>query len=250
MIMKNRLIYIFLAISLIIAWQYFGQSNNTVRLLISSPSKILIYFVEEYNSLLTATGTTLLESVLGLLIATGFSFGIMIICFYIPKFLNFIMPIMVGSQVVPLIVLAPFFILLLGIGLSSKVAMAALISFFPVFVNFGTGVKAIPKEINEFAQMNRTSTWKKIKHIYFPLSLPNIFAGLKIAATLSVIGAIVAEFTGAKIGLGKNLFLSAKRLEPELMMSSLLLSTLLGALMFGVILILEKINTKWIGQKK
>ena len=242
--MKNRYIYIVIIIVVIIAWEYFGQSSNTVRLLLSSPSNVVNYFSEEYASLLAATGTTLLESVLGLLIATSFSFGIMIVCFYIPKFLNFIMPVMIGSQVVPLIVLAPFFILLLGIGLSSKVAMAALISFFPVFVNFGTGVKAIPKEIIEFAHINQTSTWRKIKNIYFPLSLPSIFAGLKIAATLAVIGAIVAEFTGAKIGLGKNLFLAAKRLEPELMMTSLLLSTLLGALMFGTIILIEKFY-KW-----
>ena len=242
--MKNRIIYILLVVVLLIVWQYYGQSNITVRLLVSSPSNIVEYFGEEYSGLLKATGVTLLEAVLGLLIATSFSFLVMIVCFYFPKFLNFVMPIMIGSQVVLLIVLAPFFILLLGIGLSSKVAMAALISFFPIFVNFGTGVNAIRKEIMEFAHVNRTNTWRKIKNIYFPLSLPSIFAGLKIAATLSVIGAIVAEFTGAKIGLGKNLFLSAKRLEPKLMMSSLLLSTLLGAIMFGGILLIEKLTIK------
>lgn len=247
---QNKVIYTLLALLLLITWEYFGSNNNIVRLLVSSPSNVVNYFSENHTDLLQATGITLLESVLGLIIATVFSFGVMIICFYIPRLLSFVMPIMISSQVIPLIVLAPFFILLLGIGLSSKVAMAALISFFPIFVNFGTGVKAIPTEINEFAYINKTSTWRKIKNIYFPLSLPNIFAGLKIAATLSVIGAIVAEFTGAQIGLGKNLFLSAKRLEPELMMTSLLLSTLLGALMFGTIIILEKIYTKWIGQKK
>lgn len=238
--MKNKIAYIALIIILLVAWQYFGKASNTVRLLISSPSRVIAYFGAEYPSLLQATGITLWESVLGLLIATAFSFGIMVICFYIPKFLNFIMPIMISSQVIPLIVLAPFFILLMGIGLSSKIAMAALISFFPIFVNFGTGVKAIPNELLEFAYINKTATFKKIKHIYFPLALPNIFAGLKIAATLAVIGAIVAEFTGAKIGLGKNLFLSSKRLEPELMMASLLLSTILGAFMFGIIILLEK----------
>lgn len=248
--MKNKIIYIILIITLLVVWQYYGQTNNVVRLLISSPSNIIEYFGEAYPNLLKATGITLLEAVLGLLIATVFSFTTMILCFYFPKFLNFVMPIMIGSQVVPLIVLAPFFIILLGIGLSSKIAMAALISFFPIFVNFGTGVNSIPKEILEFAHINKTSTWRKIKNIYFPLSLPNIFAGLKIAATLSVIGAIVAEFTGAKIGLGKNLFLSAKRLEPELMMSSLLLSTLLGAVMFGTIILLEKSILKYKNQKK
>lgn len=248
--MKNKISYIVLFIIIIITWQYYGSTSNTVRLLISSPSNILDYISVEFNSLMQATGVTLLEAFLGLIIATLFSFGVMIVCFYFPKFLSFIMPVMVGSQVVPLIVLAPFFILLLGIGISSKIAMAALISFFPIFVNFGAGVKAIPTEILEFSYINKTSVWRKVKYIYFPLALPNIFAGLKVSATLAVIGAIVAEFTGAKIGLGKNLFLSAKRLEPELMMSSLLLSTFLGAMMFGIILILEKVNTKWIGQKK
>jgi NitT/TauT family transport system permease protein len=233
--MNNKFVYFILGVVAVIAWEYFGQSSNTIRLLLSSPSNVVVYFGEKYISLLEAAGTTLLESVLGLLIATGFSFGIMIICFYFPKFLNFIMPIMIGSQVVPLIVLAPFFILLLGIGISSKVAMAALISFFPVFVNFGTGVKSIPKEIIEFAQINQTSTWRKIKNIYFPLSLPSIFAGLKIAATLAVIGAIVAEMSGAKVGLGRNLYTSIIRLDPELMMASLLLSSLIGLLLFKTI---------------
>lgn len=243
--MKNKIAYTALFFGVIAAWQYFGETSNVVRLLISSPSRVIAYFMAEYPLLLQATGITLLESVMGLLIATTFSFGVMVICFYIPKFLDFIMPIMISSQVIPLIVLAPFFIILMGIGLSSKIAMAALISFFPIFVNFGTGVKSIPNELLEFAYINKTATWKRIKHIYFPLALPNIFAGLKIAATLAVIGAIVAEFTGAKNGLGKNLFLSSKRLEPELMMTSLLLSTLLGAFMFGIIILLEKIQIKW-----
>ena len=81
--------------------------------------------------------------------------------------------------------------------------------------------------------------------VYFPLSIPNIMAGLKVAAALSVIGAIVGEFNGTKIGLGKNLFLAAKRLEPELMMSSLILSTILGGLMFLVIYLIELKIGKW-----
>jgi NitT/TauT family transport system permease protein len=196
------------------------------------------------NELLNATAVTLLEAILGLIIATSFSFFVMILCFYKPKLLSFFMPIMIGSQVIPLIVLAPFFMLLMGIGISSKVAMAAIISFFPIFVNFGTGVKNIPKEFLEFAFINKATTWKKIKNIYFPISFPHIFAGLKIAATLSVIGAIVSEFSGAKVGLGRNLFLSAIRLEPELMMSSLILSSLIGFFLFGTILVIEKNTIK------
>jgi NitT/TauT family transport system permease protein len=203
------------------------------------------YFSENYSALLQATQTTFIEAFVGLLIATVFSFGVMILCFYFPKLMDFVLPIMITSQVVPLIVLAPFFIILMGIGLSSKIAMAALMCFFPIFVNFAQGYKAISQNIHELLHIYNAGAWMRIRRIYFPLAMPSIIAGLKISATLAVIGAIVAEFNGAELGLGKNLFLAAKRLEPDLMMSSLLLSTFLGVLFFGVIYSIEKKFINW-----
>lgn len=244
--MKNRLYYIILLLVVIFIWQYFGDHNNTVRLLISSPSLILQYFKENLSALLTATTTTLLEAAIGLLIATTFSFFMMIVCFYKPRFMNFIMPLMITSQVIPLIVLAPFFIILFGIGLTSKIAMSALLCFFPIFVNFAQGYKLINTNIHELMHIYNATTRFRIRNVYFPLTLPNIMAGLKVSTTLSVIGAIVAEFSGAETGLGKNLFISALRLEPELMMSSLLLSSVIGLLFYACIRILENKLIKWI----
>ena len=243
--MKNKILYIFLSVLLLAAWQYFGSTSQTVRLLLSSPSLVADYFGENYASLLQATQTTLIEALTGLLIATVFSFGVMILCFHKPKLMDIVLPIMITSQVIPLIVLAPFFIILLGIGLGSKIAMAALMCFFPIFVNFAQGYKAISQNIHELMHIYNADTWTRIRNVYFPLAMPSIMAGLKISATLAVIGAIVAEFNGAEIGLGKNLFLAAKRLEPDLMMSSLLLSTLLGVAFFGTIYFIEKRITNW-----
>ncbi|MBK8370382.1 MAG: ABC transporter permease subunit [Saprospiraceae bacterium] len=223
----------------------FGSTNQTVRLLLSSPSLVISYFGENHIALVQATKTTFIEALAGLMIATIFSFGMMILCFYFPKLMDFVLPIMITSQVVPLIVLAPFFIILMGIGLGSKIAMAALMCFFPIFVNFAQGFKAINENIHELMHIYNADILTRIKQVYFPLSMPSIMAGLKISATLAVIGAIVAEFNGAEIGLGRNLFLSAKRLEPELMMTSLLLSTLLGVTFFGVIYLLEKKFINW-----
>lgn len=237
--MKKWMPYLLLSVSLFALWHYFGSYNQTVRLLISSPMLVAQYFIENTTDLITATKITLLEAIAGLIIATIFSFGMMILCFYKPKLMDFILPIMVTSQVIPLIVLAPFFIILLGIGLSSKVAMAALMCFFPIFVNFALGYKSINHNIHELMHIYNAPLWFKIKNVYFPLSLSSIIAGLKVSATLAVIGAIVAEFNGAEVGLGKNLYLSAKRLEPELMMSSLILSTLIGFLLFSIIRLFE-----------
>ena len=234
-----------LSVLVLSSWQYFGSRNQTVRLLLSAPTFIAQYFVENTSNLLAATWITLIEAVTGLAIATAFSFGVMILCFYKPKLMDFVLPLMVTSQVVPLIVLAPFFIILFGIGLSSKIAMAALMCFFPIFVSFAQGYKAINSNIHELLHIYNAPIKFRIKHVYFPLSISSIMAGLKVSATLAVIGAIVAEFNGAEIGLGKNLYLSAKRLEPDLMMSSLLLSTVLGAVVYLVILTIEKRYGNW-----
>ena len=137
--MKNKILYILLAIILLSSWEYFGSTSQIARLLLSSPSLVLSYFVENYPLLLEATQTTFIEAVAGLLIATTFSFGVMMLCFYYPKLMDFVLPIMVASQVIPLIVLAPFFIILMGIGMASKIAMASLMCFFPIFVNFAQG---------------------------------------------------------------------------------------------------------------
>lgn len=243
--MKNKILYIILALILLILWEYFGRTNNSVRIFISSPSLSYNYFIENLSNLLLATFTTFYESLMGLIIATLFSFLLMIICFYRPSFLNFIIPIMVSSQVIPIIVFAPFIVLLLGIGVASKIVMASIISFFPIFINFCTGYNSIQKNILELLEIYNADKTFRIFKVYFPLSLQNIFTGLKISSTLAVIGAIVAEFTGAEIGLGKNLFLGSIRLEPELLVNSVVLSALLGGTLFYIVYLLEQYFGKW-----
>ena len=243
--MKRRVLYIILALVLLFLWQFSASYNNIVRLLISSPLLVINYFQLNYTDLLHATAITFFAAFSGLIIATIFSFLMMIVCFIKPKFMDFITPIMVTSQVIPLIVLAPFFIMLLGIGITSKVAMASVISFFPVFINFAQGYKGISQNIHELMMIYKAPLHFRIFKVYFPLSMPSIVAGMKISATLSVIGAIVAEFSGAEIGLGKNLFISAIRLEPDLMMTSLILSSSIGLILFGIVKLIEANTCKW-----
>lgn len=174
--MKKWLLYLLLSLVLLALWQYFGSHNQTVRLLISSPTLLVEYFAENTSELLAATKTTLVEALLGLMIATVFSFLIMILCFYQPKVMDFVLPIMVTSQVIPIVVLAPFFIILLGMGIASKIAMAAVISFFPIFVNFAQGYKAINQNIHEFFYIYNAPLSFRIKKVYFPLAMPIIMS--------------------------------------------------------------------------
>lgn len=243
--MKKIIVYILFFLLLILLWQYFGSTNNRVKLLVSSPSNCINFFAENSTQLLQATYTTFYESVLGLLLAISIAFVLMIICFYFDDIYKFVLPLILGSQVIPLITLAPFLIIWLGIGVESKIALVAIISFYPIFLNFSTGYNSIPISIFELLDIYKARKSFRIFKIYFPLSLQNIFTGLKISATLSVIGAIVAEFTGAEIGIGKNLLLSSIRIEPELMMISIFLSALIGGILFGVIYLSERVIGNW-----
>jgi len=231
---------------ILISWEIIASTSQTFRLLISSPTLSCSYFFNNFQNLSEATVITGIEAILGLIFGTFLSITIMIGCMYFPKYLDFLLPLLSLSQVVPIIVLAPFFVILFGMGLISKIAMATLISFFPVFLNFATGFKQIDPSIVMLTNLYKPDMKFKILHVFFPLSMPSFFAGLKISANLSVIGAIVAEFTGANIGLGKNLYLSALRLDPELMVCSLFLSSFIGVFMYYVIVRIENRFVKWL----
>lgn len=243
--MKRRYIYVLLILAIGFLWEFFGNNNNIAKLLISTPSKSFNYFLSNLTELFQAFKITFSESILGLLLAMLFSFFVMTLGFYNKKVLDFVLPIMLISQVIPIITLAPLIILLFGIGIKAKIIISALMCFFPIFINFHNGIRNIPVEILETAKIYNASTKFKILNIYYPLSIPNIMTGLKISSVLSVIGAVVGEFNGADIGLGKNLFLSAKRIEPELMINSLFFSSLLGLILYGLIVIIEKKIGKW-----
>ena len=243
--MENNLKYLALILILIGVWQYFGDNSAVARLFVSSPKLLSDYFLSHYKQLSIAVLTTFTEAILGLLLATLVSFGLMCICFYRPTFMDFILPIMVAAQIVPVIVLAPFFIILFGIGLTSKIVMAALISFFPIFINFAQGYAAISSDIHALMKIYQAPLYFRITRVYFPLAMPSIMSGLKVSATLAVLGAIVAEFTGAKVGIGKNLFVSSIRLDPDLMMVSLILASVIGLLMYGAIWVAERKFGRW-----
>ncbi|MBZ0328290.1 MAG: ABC transporter permease subunit [Altibacter sp.] len=241
---KNIILIIFIIIFLII-WEYAASYSSAINYFVSSPTASFDYARINYLNLLNSTITTSLEAILGLIIATVFSFAIMFICLIYPKILKIILPIFVTSQVLPIITLAPFFIILFGMGILSKIAMVVLMCFFPVFVNFSAGVNSISNETKELLYTYDANKYFTIFKIILPLSTPNIFTGLKLGTTMAMMGAIVVEFLGAIDGLGKNLYLAPKNSKPELMVCSIVLTVFLGWFLFKTVEKLEKKIGKW-----
>jgi ABC-type nitrate/sulfonate/bicarbonate transport system permease component len=125
------------------------------------------------------------------------------------------------------------------------VFLSALIAFFPILTNVISGIRSVASAPQEMMRIMAAPKAQVIRHVVIPHCTEHFFAGLRIAAPLSVIGAIVAEFNGADIGIGKDIFISAKRLEPELMMSGILAGAILSGLIYGVVLLLERRLGPW-----
>jgi NitT/TauT family transport system permease protein len=231
--------------AILLAWELSADASVTVRLLLSSPLRTCAYVLHHFAESGQAFAYTGLESLLGLVAATIFALLFGIVCIYYPRIGGISFPLLVASQVIPLVCLAPMIILVFGPGPSGKVFLSALIAFFPILTNVISGIRSVASSSQEMMRIMAAPKAQVIRHVVIPHCAEHFFAGLRIAAPLSVIGAIVAEFNGADIGIGKDIFIAAKRLEPELMMSGIAAGAILSGLIYGAVLLLEKRLGPW-----
>lgn len=248
--MKKIIILIVMVIIFLVVWELAASNSTRLKFFVSSPTDSIEFAITHSHNLLNSAIITSIEALAGFGLAIVFSFVIMFFCLLYPPILKMILPIFITSQILPIITLAPLFIILFGMGLMSKIAMVLLMCFFPIFINFSAGVKSITQNTHNLLYVYNTSKMFRIFKIIIPLSTPYIFTGLKVSTTMAIMGAIVAEFVGAIDGLGKNLYLAPKSSMPELMICSIVLTIILGWLLFKSV---EKIEMKlgfWYAKNK
>lgn len=240
----NKKVLILLIVFIII-WEVSSHYSQSINYFVSSPMSAINYAISHKHEIFNSTLITLLETIIGFIIAIVASFLLMFICLLYPSIYNMLLPIFVTSQILPIITLAPLFIVIFGMGLLSKIAMVSLMCFFPIFINFSTGVNAVSQSTKDILFVYDASKLFTIFRIITPLSTPYIFAGLKVSTTMAIMGAIVAEFVGARDGLGKNLYLAPKNSQAELMVCSIVLTIFLGWILFSTVEYFESILGKW-----
>ena len=164
--------------------------------------------VKDYRLLADHTWVTLGEVLAGYLlaIAVGIPLAALLAQFRIIE--NALYPLLIASQTIPKIAIAPILVVWFGFGLVPKMLVAFLICFFPIVVDTLIGLRSVPKEVLWLARSMGASQWKTFSKIQFPAALPHIFAGLKVASTLAVVGAVVGEFVAADRGLGYQLIVA------------------------------------------
>lgn len=156
-----------------------------------------------------------------------------------------IYPLLVASQAVPKVALAPMIAVWLGFGLSSKVALSFVLAVFPIIINTAAGFESVPRELLLLTKATGASRFRAFYSVRIPCALGQIFAGLKLASALSVIGAVVGEFVAADKGLGYFLQTAAGTLSIDLVFASLILLSLLGIVLFLLVSAVEYVAMPW-----
>ena len=156
-------------------------------------------------------------------------------------------PLLVASQAIPVVVLAPIFVLAFDYGLGPKLAIVALICFFPITVNLLDGLRSTEPELLKLMRSLGASRLRTLRSVELPGALPCLFSGLKVAATVSVIGAVFGEWAGADEGLGRLVLLGNNQLQTPRVYAGVVLLTLMAVALFALVALLERVTVPGTG---
>jgi len=217
------------------------------KFVLPTPPEVLLRFIDYVPSgqLWLHFRTTIVEALLGG--CMGVLFGL-VSGYGLAKSViaeKLLAPYLVASQSVPVVAFAPVLILWFGSGLASKVIVCAVIVFFPMTINTMVGLCSADPGLLELMQTFRADRWQVLRLVEVPAALPNIFGGLKVGGTLSILGAVVGEFVGAKAGLGFLVNYSAFQLDTPLMFVGLFCLVVLGVGVFSLISLAERRALRW-----
>jgi NitT/TauT family transport system permease protein len=213
--------------------------------IVPAPSAIFVEAVTRYPLYLYHSWVTFYEMVVGFVLAAVVGVILAVAIVYSRIIRNMIYPQIVVLQIVPKVAIAPLLLIWAGYGLTSKVLLALLISFFPIVVNMVTGLTAIEEELLELCRILRSGRWQEFFKVRLPNALPYFFSSLKVASTLAVIGAIIGEFVGGSEGLGHLIIIANTELRTSMSFVCLFSLSILGFLLYGFVVVAERVFMPW-----
>ncbi|KJS16610.1 MAG: ABC transporter permease [Peptococcaceae bacterium BRH_c4b] len=227
------------------AWQGAVAFSGIQAWLLPSPAAVLETMWEMLPVLVMHSQSTLLAAVSGLLAAVLLAVLLSVIMDLSPWFKRGMYPLLVFSQTVPIISIAPLLLIWFGLGLFPKVVVVALVCFFPVAVSMVEGLEsADPGMINMLRAMG-SSRWGIIRIVRLPAALPSFFSGLKIAGTYAVMGAVIGEWLGASSGLGVYMTRASHSYQLDRVFAAIVVISLVSLMLFFTVTLLARLTMPW-----
>lgn len=232
-------------LALLLLWDLSVRVLALPGWLLPPPLQVGRTFLSSLGILRTHVTVTLLETVLGFAVALVVGFGLALAIDASALLRRMIYPLLVASQTIPIVAIAPLLVIGLGFGLLPKVVVVALVTFFPIVVNTVDGLRAADSDMLRLLQAMNASRWQTLRLLRIPAALPAIFSGLKIAVTYSVIGAVLAEWIGASAGLGVYIARSLRAFRTDQVFVGAAVTSLLTIVLFLVTVVIERWLTPW-----
>jgi NitT/TauT family transport system permease protein len=231
----------------LLVWQLISSLSGLPDFILPSPVQVGSRFLQAMidGSLVHDSLVTMSEVLLGLLAGMIFA---TLLGYLIAKsriFERMVAPFLVASQAVPIVAIAPLLVIWFGPGVFSKMLICGLIVFFPVLVNTVVGLRAVPRSLYELMDSLRASRWQVLRQLEIPAALPIFLGGLRIGATLSVIGGVVGELIGANSGLGFLINVARGQYDTALVFVAVLTLVALALSLYGIVVLLEKRFLAW-----
>jgi NitT/TauT family transport system permease protein len=223
----------------LVAWEVGTRVFSIPAFLLPPPSKIVVSFAEHGGLLLKHGWVTTIEIVLGYLLSIVVGVPLALAIFMWPAFSRSVLPLLISSQAMPKVAVAPLLLVWFGFGLVPKVLIAFLIAFFPIVISTAVGLASIEQEKIHLARsmgLGAAATFFKIR---LPSALPSVFGGLKISITLAVVGAVVGEFVGGDAGLGYLLMVANGSLDTPLLFAGIIALTVQGIVLYFLVELAE-----------
>jgi NitT/TauT family transport system permease protein len=234
-----------LLLAVLAGWEAVVHLFSIPRFLLPGPSSVLARMAAAPDFLAVQALVTTRETLEGF--ACGVVVGVVLAVLIVHSRLveDTLYPILIFLQLTPKSAIAPLLIVWMGFGDPPKIAIAFLISFFPMVIDTTAGLKAVEPDLLDMLHGLRATRWQVLMKARFPCALPFIFSGMRVSITLAVTGAVVAEFVGASEGLGHLIVISSANAQTDLTFAAILSLAVIGVVLFSLIGVVERLVAPW-----
>ncbi|HSH35310.1 ABC transporter permease [Schnuerera sp.] len=247
----NRVSSYVAIVGILILWQFLSAMEIVPKFMLPSPLDVLKAFIFDFPLLMNHARTTLLEAFFGLAIGVSLGFMVAVIMDRFHFIYKAIYPILIITQTIPTVAIAPLLVLWLGYGMAPKITLIVIVTFFPITIGLLDGFKSADSDAIQLLRSMNASDRQIFKHIKLPSSISHFFAGLRISVSYSVVGAVISEWLGGFNGLGVYMTRVKKSYSFDKMFAVILLISIISLILMEGVVFLQKISMPWIkGENK
>jgi NitT/TauT family transport system permease protein len=241
----NMLLPLCLVVGVVAIWSAAVRFFQIPNYLLPAPSEVIQQIQNNGPLFFKHSVATITVILSGFSISVVVAVAVAMLVVVNPIVERTVLPIIVGSQTIPKIAIAPLFVVWMGFGMQPKICLTFMISFFPILISTIAGLKAVENDMLDLVRSMGASSLKTVLRVRIPTALPQVFAGLKIGITSAVVGAIVAEFVGSDTGLGYLLLTNSATMDGPMVWAGLLILVVVGVFLYVAIAQAERIAIPW-----